>query len=174
MNHQFLMATMTLCSLLHRGNTLEKRDVIILALRGARDIWTRRITTSKEAQRAADTIGFVLEKVREAQETPVSIHESPSSAINIHSNFNDLVSDQDTIFNTDTGFSTGQFPNPPCSQTSLTRTGATGNMLPSFWGTFTAGPLQEEVDIDMGMDVVGPGAQALHAWMEMNWPTGDT
>ncbi|KAK8059220.1 fungal-specific transcription factor [Apiospora saccharicola] len=159
MNHQFLTATMTLCSLLHRGNTFERRDVIISALRGARDIWTRTIATSKEAQRATDTIGFVLAKVGEARETPVlSLHRTLLSARSSRDNFNDVVSAQDTTLNTDTGFSAG----------------TTGNMLPPFWGTFPTSTLQENLDIDMGMDFVGPGAQALHTWMEMNWPTGDT
>ncbi|KAK7981458.1 hypothetical protein PG988_003696 [Apiospora saccharicola] len=159
MNHQFLTATMTLCSLLHRGNTFEKRDAIILALSGARDIWTRTIATSKEAQRATDTIGFVLAKVGEARETPVSsLHRTLLSARSSRDNFNDVVSAQDTILNTDTGFSAG----------------TTGNMPPPFWGTFPTSPLQEDLDMDMDMDFVGPGAQALHAWMEMNWPTGDT
>ncbi|KAK7928915.1 fungal-specific transcription factor [Apiospora marii] len=159
MNHQFLTATMTLCSLLHRGKTFEKRDAIMSALRGARDIWDRAIAASKEAQRAVDTIGFVLARAGEARETLVSLHESSASAISSsRDNLNDVVSDQDTIFNTDTGFSVG----------------ANGSMLPSFWGTFTTSPLQEEADVDLGMDFQGPGAQALHNWMEINWPNEDT
>ncbi|KAL5365392.1 hypothetical protein BJX96DRAFT_169061 [Aspergillus floccosus] len=63
MNHQFLTATMVLCSLLYNGRTVERKDEIQRALQRSRAIWIRRSSASKEAKRAADTIGIVLSRM---------------------------------------------------------------------------------------------------------------
>lgn len=63
MNHQFLTATMILCSLLHRGQTQQRTDEIVTALQRARIIWMRGSTRSREAKRAAETVSFVLARV---------------------------------------------------------------------------------------------------------------
>lgn len=60
LNHQFLIATMILCSLLHRGITLDKSDEIITALNKSRAIWMRNSDKSMEARKAALTISLVL------------------------------------------------------------------------------------------------------------------
>ncbi|CAG7918507.1 unnamed protein product [Penicillium olsonii] len=60
MNHQFLTATMILCSMLHRGQTLEREQDIRAALQRCRAIWMRRSESSKEAKKAAETVSFVL------------------------------------------------------------------------------------------------------------------
>ena len=65
MNHQFLTATMTLCSLLHRGPTLHREEEIMAALRRTRTIWMRRRSSSREAKKAAETVSFVLGKAGE-------------------------------------------------------------------------------------------------------------
>lgn len=62
MNHQFLTAAMILCSLLHNGRSMEREDEIRSALQRARAVWARRRSTSKEAERAADTISIVLSR----------------------------------------------------------------------------------------------------------------
>ncbi|KAL2861158.1 putative transcription factor [Aspergillus lucknowensis] len=63
MNHQFLTAAITLCSVLHNGRTMEREDEIRRALQRARAIWMRRSSSSKEAKRAADTVGLVLSRM---------------------------------------------------------------------------------------------------------------
>lgn len=63
MNHQFFTAAMILCSLLHTGRTMERKDEIRRALQSARVVWIRRSSTSNEAKRAADTVGFVLSRI---------------------------------------------------------------------------------------------------------------
>ncbi|KAF9892662.1 hypothetical protein FE257_001064 [Aspergillus nanangensis] len=63
MNHQFLTAAMILCSLLHNGPTVGRKDEIRRALQRARGIWMRRSSTSKEAKRAVDTVGIVLSRM---------------------------------------------------------------------------------------------------------------
>ncbi|KAJ5414862.1 fungal-specific transcription factor [Penicillium cosmopolitanum] len=60
MNHQFLTATMILCSMLHQGHTLEREQDIRAALQRCRAIWMRRSESSKEAKKAAETVSFVL------------------------------------------------------------------------------------------------------------------
>ncbi|KAK3318927.1 fungal-specific transcription factor [Apodospora peruviana] len=60
MNHHFLTATMILCSLLHRGRTMGREEEITKALRRTRAIWIRGSLNSKEAKKAAQTVGIVL------------------------------------------------------------------------------------------------------------------
>jgi len=65
MNHQFLTATMILCSLLHRGQTLSRKGEVVAALRRARLIWMRRSASSQEAKKAAGTVSMVLARADE-------------------------------------------------------------------------------------------------------------
>ncbi|KAJ2966796.1 hypothetical protein NQ176_g9978 [Zarea fungicola] len=60
LNHQFLTATMLLCSLLHRRITLQRDEEIITALKTSRSIWMRNCGNSLEARKAAWTISIVL------------------------------------------------------------------------------------------------------------------
>lgn len=60
LNHQFLTATMLLCSLLHRGITMQRDEEIITALKTSRSIWMRHCGNSSEARKAAWTISIVL------------------------------------------------------------------------------------------------------------------
>ncbi|OTA84895.1 hypothetical protein M434DRAFT_400325 [Hypoxylon sp. CO27-5] len=60
MNHHFLTATMILCSLLYRRQTLGRQEEILAALRTTRMIWMRKSDTSREAKKAAETISIVL------------------------------------------------------------------------------------------------------------------
>lgn len=61
-NHQFLTATMILCSLLHRGQTFNRKDEIVAALQNTRMIWVQSAPTSSEAKKAAQTVNVVLER----------------------------------------------------------------------------------------------------------------
>ncbi|RAL05410.1 uncharacterized protein BO80DRAFT_397956 [Aspergillus ibericus CBS 121593] len=61
-NHQFLTATMILCSLLHRGIPLSQGEEIQGALRRARTSWMRRSAASREASVAAETVSILLSK----------------------------------------------------------------------------------------------------------------
>ena len=58
--HQFLTATMILCSLLHRGQSLHRKEEIMTTLRSTREIWMRSSSISREAKKAAETVSFVL------------------------------------------------------------------------------------------------------------------
>lgn len=70
LNHQFLSATMLLCSLLHRGITLGRDGEIVSALKTSRGIWTRHCGNSMEARKAAWSISIVLGKtLRDSKET---------------------------------------------------------------------------------------------------------
>lgn len=60
MNHQFLTATMILCSMLRRGKTLQREQDIRAALQKCRAIWMRKSAMSKEAEKAAATVNFVI------------------------------------------------------------------------------------------------------------------
>ena len=61
MNHQFLTATMVLCSLLHRKSVLNREEEVTAALHGAGSIWVRRSPISREAGKAARAVSMVLE-----------------------------------------------------------------------------------------------------------------
>lgn len=67
MNHTFLTATMVLCSMLHRGRTLQREDEILRALRRTRTIWMRASSGSLEAKKAAETVSIVLARVGEGR-----------------------------------------------------------------------------------------------------------
>ncbi|PWY95397.1 hypothetical protein BO94DRAFT_563013 [Aspergillus sclerotioniger CBS 115572] len=71
-NHQFLTATMILCSLLHRGSPLPQAEEIQRALRRARVSWMRRSATSREANMAVKTIRIVLSRTAEKRPAPAS------------------------------------------------------------------------------------------------------
>jgi hypothetical protein len=75
MNHQFLTAAMILCSLLHNGRTMERKDETRRALQRARAIWIRRSSTSKEAKRAADTVGIVLSRMGDGGRSDPNLNE---------------------------------------------------------------------------------------------------
>ena len=167
---------MILCSLIYRNKSLQSRDTIVPALRAARDIWTRRNATSNEAQRATDTISFVLEEVGEIHDSAAHTPASPSSFITNNDKLSDSINEQNTMLDASMGFSS-------CKSTGslimnitllLTRTAATGNIIPPFWGACITNPLQEDAFLDMDMELTGPGGQALHDWMAINWPNSTT
>ncbi|TDZ41128.1 Equisetin cluster transcription factor eqxF [Colletotrichum trifolii] len=56
MNHHFLTATMVLCAMIYRKQTLGHDDDILKALRTARAIWMRKGESSKEALKAAQAV----------------------------------------------------------------------------------------------------------------------
>ncbi|KAL4922346.1 fungal-specific transcription factor domain-containing protein [Aspergillus aurantiobrunneus] len=67
MNNLFLTATMLLCSLVYRGQAVEREDDIRAALQRARTIWMRRSSISKEAKKAAETVSLVLSRAAKGQ-----------------------------------------------------------------------------------------------------------
>lgn len=155
MNHQFLTATMILCSLLHRNQTLDKKDAIVAALRGARAIWIRTSTTSREAQRATEGISFVLTKAGKANEPPICFQQQSARTVAGSMDFSLDFAPQNSLPDAATGFSP-----------------SLGGALPPFWVEFTASTRDRDTDMDIGMDTSGTGGQALYGWMEMNRPTG--
>ncbi|KAB5572632.1 fungal-specific transcription factor domain-containing protein [Coniochaeta sp. 2T2.1] len=60
MNHLFLTATVILCSLLDKKQTLGREEDILSALKRARAIWLRKSETSNEAKKAAETVSIVF------------------------------------------------------------------------------------------------------------------
>jgi hypothetical protein len=78
MNHQFLTATMVLCSMLYRGKTLQREQEIRAALQISRSIWMRRSSTSKEATKAAETVSFVLANAGDGHKCDLSFNQDVS------------------------------------------------------------------------------------------------
>ncbi|KAL8770429.1 MAG: hypothetical protein Q9209_003855 [Squamulea sp. 1 TL-2023] len=72
-NHQFLTATMILCSLLHRSQHLQRKEEILTALRSTRAVWIRSSSFSQEAKKAAETVNFVLARAGENYEYNVGL-----------------------------------------------------------------------------------------------------
>ncbi|KAF6831563.1 fungal specific transcription factor, partial [Colletotrichum musicola] len=60
MNHHFLTATMILCAMLYRKQTLGRDEDIMQALRGARSIFLRNSAQSKEAKKAERAVSLIL------------------------------------------------------------------------------------------------------------------
>ena len=67
-NHQFLTATMILCSLLDRGQNLNRKEEIMTALRSTKAIWMQSSSISQEAKKAAETVSFVLARAGEVRD----------------------------------------------------------------------------------------------------------
>ncbi|TRX87741.1 hypothetical protein FHL15_011366 [Xylaria flabelliformis] len=67
MNHQFLTATMILCSLVHHERTQSRVQEIIAALRRTRNIWMRS-AGSQEARKAVETVNIVLARANKGDE----------------------------------------------------------------------------------------------------------
>ena len=75
-NHQFLTATMILCSLLHHGQTLHRKEEIMTTLRSTRAIWMRSSAISQDAKKAAETLNFVLARAGEDHEIDLDAERS--------------------------------------------------------------------------------------------------
>ncbi|KAI1279406.1 fungal-specific transcription factor domain-containing protein [Xylaria sp. FL0933] len=71
MNHQFLTASMVLCSLVYHDKTQGRFEEVIAALRGARNTWMR-VTDSRESQRAAETVNLVLVRASKRDQASVA------------------------------------------------------------------------------------------------------
>ena len=81
-NHQFLTATMILCSLLHRGQTLHRKEEIMTMLRSTKAIWMRGSSISREAKKAAETVSFVLARAGDVRDYGIDLAaERTSGAI---------------------------------------------------------------------------------------------
>ena len=72
-NHQFLTATMILCSLLHRGETLHRKEEIMTTLRSTKAIWMRSSSISREAKKAAETVSFVLARAGDVRDYGIDL-----------------------------------------------------------------------------------------------------
>ena len=73
-NHQFLTATMILCSLLRRGLTLDRKEEIIKTLRNTRAIWMQSSSISRDAKKAAETVSFILARAGEVEGHGIALH----------------------------------------------------------------------------------------------------
>ncbi|KAJ5753006.1 fungal-specific transcription factor [Penicillium odoratum] len=81
MNHQFLTATMILCCMLHRGQTLEREQDIRAALQRCRAIWMRRSESSKEAKKAAETVSFVMARADDGKSHNVALTQTIAHSV---------------------------------------------------------------------------------------------
>ena len=73
---------MILCSLLHRGQTLNRKEEIMATLRSTRAIWMRSSSVSREAKKAAETVNLVLAKAGDLRDYGIDLAaERTSGAI---------------------------------------------------------------------------------------------
>ncbi|KAL8734068.1 MAG: hypothetical protein Q9181_003352 [Wetmoreana brouardii] len=79
-NHQFLTAAMILCSLLHRDQTLDRKEEIMATLRSTRATWMRSSSTSQEAKKAAKTVSFVLARAGDVYDYGIGLDVERTSA----------------------------------------------------------------------------------------------
>ncbi|KAH8204084.1 hypothetical protein TruAng_001766 [Truncatella angustata] len=158
MNHQFLTATMILCSLLYRGRTIQRIDEITAALLASRAIWMRRSVKSREAQKAAETVSMVLARagasdrfVPEDPSPPTSTTTTLMRDIEISLGLDQI----GTLTNVDHML----FPQVP---------GPTN--LP-FAVTFTESDLQQPMEYSMNMDMMDRAGWALPQWLATSQPS---
>ena len=81
MNHQFLTATMVLCSLLYRGQSSDRKEEIMATLRSTRAIWVQSSAISQEAKKAAETVGFVLARAGEDYRNDLGAERTTAATI---------------------------------------------------------------------------------------------
>ncbi|CAG8898111.1 unnamed protein product [Penicillium egyptiacum] len=159
MNHQFLTATMVLCSMLYRGKTLQREQEIRAALQISRSIWMRKSSTSKEATKAAETVSFVLAKVSDSHKSNVSLDQDVSRDLQDNYQTNALLENSAKV--------TGQ----PLDE---------GLLLPDNMGLFepdhflTTGSFEMLTSSNQQGQQFGPNFNALESpadgWMVMNMP----
>ncbi|KAJ9300975.1 transcriptional regulator family: Fungal Specific TF [Paecilomyces variotii] len=163
MNHLFLTATMILCSLLHREQTLGRFEDIRSALRTARTIWMRRSSISREARMAAETVSIILAKTREGRRNdndlddtlPGRIVEEPSNMTNL----SPAVCEANSSMGLDTERSLSQMTSFWTSDPYT---------MPGLLGTFR--PL-DRTSQDFSVDIqdLMEGNTAFNEWTQMNW-----
>ncbi|KAH8898081.1 fungal-specific transcription factor domain-containing protein [Thozetella sp. PMI_491] len=100
MNHQFLTATMILCSMLHGGQTLGREDEITSALRRARTIWLQGSASSDEAKKAADAVSVVLARAGRGEED-IGIQIVPELTEHHSGGYQDLYRDAMNLYESD-------------------------------------------------------------------------
>lgn len=98
-NHQFLTATMILCSLLHRGQTLHMKEEIMTTLRSTRAVWMRSSAISRDAKRAAETVSFVLARTGEDYEIDLDAERPSTTTMGQAMSTNANGSGADSAFN---------------------------------------------------------------------------
>lgn len=98
MNHQFLTATMILCSMFHRGHTMNRESEVRAALQKCRAIWIRRSESSKEAKKAAETVNFILARAGDGrnQDMPLNQLETKLSEGHSQVGVTDKISENET------------------------------------------------------------------------------
>ncbi|KAL4815657.1 fungal-specific transcription factor domain-containing protein [Aspergillus spinulosporus] len=150
MNHQFLTAAMILCSSLHNERTMERKDEIRRALQRARAVWTRRSSTSKEAKRAADTVGIVLSKTgvgASGSDPPLGLDEQADNIMAMPDSSGGCGLESDNTMLDNMSFhDSDRF------------------IMPGILGTLVPSALQDQ---SMSYDV--DGTAALNDWIFMNW-----
>ncbi|KAL2855323.1 fungal-specific transcription factor domain-containing protein [Aspergillus pseudoustus] len=143
MNHQFLTATMLLCSLLHCGPIMEREAEIRVALQRARAIWIRRSSISKEAKKAAEAVSLVL--TRGGQYTETGANPLATQDITTYLDF-------------------GQ----PALLSDTSSHNEADRMVPNFLGTFMAPGLHDH-NLGLDMNLYGDPPDGWSTFV--NWPS---
>ncbi|KAM5466589.1 hypothetical protein MauCBS54593_005846 [Microsporum audouinii] len=164
MNHQFLTGTMILCSLLHRGKTLDREEEITAALRTTRAIWMRRSAHSQEAKKAAETVSIVLARVGERRSHDANLGDEERSRCSRGT---------DSLANPNP-YATNGSEGPMAVDERGVLAGNTGIgfyepdrfIMPGLLGSFTP-PDQQNFTFDL--NTLDRGTM-LDDWMLMNWP----
>ncbi|EZF33320.1 hypothetical protein H109_03636 [Trichophyton interdigitale MR816] len=159
MNHQFLIGTMILCSLLHRGKNLEREQEITAALRTTRAIWMRRSSQSQEAKKAAETVSIVLARVGEGR---AQGEETSGFSQGMGPSANPAAS---TINSSELGMNLDEREILPDSM-GMGFYEPDKFVMPGLLGSFTP-PDQQKFSFDVNSFERGT---TLDDWMLMNWP----
>ncbi|EFQ96790.1 fungal specific transcription factor domain-containing protein [Nannizzia gypsea CBS 118893] len=159
MNHQFLIGTMILCSLLHRGKYLDREEDITAALRTTRAIWMRRSSQSQEAKKAAETVSIVLARVGERR---AHGEETNGFSQGMGSSANPAAS---TMASSEVGMALDEREMLPDSM-GMGFYEPDKFVMPGLLGSFTP-PDQQSFSFDVNS--LERGA-TLDDWMVMNWP----
>ncbi|KAK9603429.1 hypothetical protein V6Z90_001509 [Aspergillus fumigatus] len=159
MNHQFLTATMILCSLLYHEQTLQREDEIRGALQRARTVWMRRSSTSKEAKKATEAINIVLSRTGKDQEGDGRPKEDASKEVGDLSAQRSHSMMQDTFFGISFGGEKGLLDSNGFYEPD-------SFIVPEFLGTFLPPDLQGQ---DLNFNVNSPKLFSDDL-MTANWP----
>ena len=186
MNHTFLTATMVLCSALYRGQTLQREEEILKALRRTRTVWMRASSSSREAKKAAETVSIVIARAAEhhgpmgaALGNPSSAHGGGAGWVSASSHVS--LDGQDLLLqdnNTSMGNTSSVFDrklttwiSPILFQTSLMELTSAADrfVMPSLLGAFTPPDAQgQPFNFATGPPAAENLGVALDEWIQMN------
>ncbi|KAJ4410680.1 hypothetical protein N0V82_009159 [Gnomoniopsis sp. IMI 355080] len=163
LNHQFLTATMILCSLLCRQCTMGREQEITAALWKTKAVWMRRSVWSSEAKKAAETVSFALARANNWRDRSAMQEDEYGGEGNMS---NPVKSSSSYMGETEAGVEMGS--RDPL-QSNMGLYDPDQFLMHSSFHNF-APTDQQGQNYDFTMNNIDPASTSMEAWMSVNSP----